>query len=183
MNKPSLIELYFVFLKTGIELLGGGFVIVPLLTKNIVNKKGWITKDDLMKYYALSQSLPGIIAVNTATFVGYNLRGKTGALISILGIITSPFIIICAIANILNQLTNLTIIEDIFYGVGIAVIILVYLAVKEMWEFSVIDFPSFVIFTGAFCASFFFNISPVWIIAGAILYGILIKIAGKWAGR
>ena len=179
MQKVSLFELYIAFLKTGLELLGGGFVIVPILTKNIIEKKNWITKDELTKYYALSQSLPGIIAINTSTFVGYQLRGKWGALISILGLITSPFIVICLIANILSTLTDLTIIQDIFYGVGLAVVILIYLAVKEMWSFSVVDFVSVVIFIGAFCASFFLNLSPVVIVIASILYGVLMKFIGE----
>ena len=183
MERVSLFKLYFAFLMTGIELLGGGFVIVPVLTKHIITKRRWITRNELAKYYALSQSLPGIIAVNTATFVGYKLRGKWGALVSILGLITSPFIVICLIANILSRLTDLSIIQDIFYGVGLAVVVLIYLGVKEMWKFSVVDFVSVVIFVGAFCGSYFFNLSPVMIVIASILYGVFMKFIGekmKW---
>ena len=179
MEKVSLIELYLAFCKTGLELLGGGFVIVPILTKNIIDKKRWVTRDELAKYYALSQSLPGIIAINTSVFVGYKLRGKRGALVSILGLITSPFIVICLIANILSQLTDLTIVQDIFYGVGIAVVILIYLAIKEMWNFSVVDFVSTVIFIGAFCGAYFLNLSPVIIVIVSILYGVFMKFIGE----
>lgn len=174
--KISLKDIYIEFFKIGVQLLGGGYVIVPLIQQNIIDKHHWITNEELTDYYALSQSIPGIIAANISTFVGYKLRGKTGALVSLLGIITSPIISILLIASIIDLLLKFSYIQSIFWGVGIAVIILVFLSIKEMWKNSVFDLPTWIIFLFAFGLSFFLKISPVLIIIASIIFGITVKL-------
>ena len=99
--KPSLYEMFVSFLKIGTLLLGGGYVIVPLLNNELVDKKGWVTKEDVIDFYALGQCVPGIIAANTTLFIGYKLRGKTGALAAFFGLILPPFLAIILFALIL----------------------------------------------------------------------------------
>ena len=173
--KISLKDIYTEFFLLGVQLLGGGYVLVPLMTKSLIDRRGWITKEELTDFYALSQSLPGIIAANISCFTGYKLRGKSGALTALLGIITSPVISIILIAEIIDKLLKISFIQSIFWGVGIAVIILVYLTVKEMWKFSLIDFLSWIIFLFAFSLSFFFNISPALIIVLSLILGVTFK--------
>lgn len=173
-KKVSLFDIYKQFLLLGIELLGGGYVIIPLIKKGIIDKLNWITQEELVDYYALSQSLPGIIAANISIFIGYKLRGKLGAALALLGIITSPIICIFIVASIVDLLLNFSIVKSLFWGVQIAVIILIYLTIKEMWPNSVKDFMSFVIFALSFIASFIFKVSPVIVIISCILWGIIV---------
>ena len=173
--KISLKDLYWEFFLLGVQLLGGGYVIVPLMQKNLIEKRNWITQEELTDFYALSQTIPGIIAANISTFVGYKLRGKTGAFLALTGIITSPIISILLIASIIDFLLKISYIQSIFWGVGIAVIILIYLTIKEMWKHSLVDIPSYILFFIAFVLSFIFKISPVYIVILGIIYGITIQ--------
>ena len=173
--KISLKDIYYEFFMLGVQLLGGGYVIVPLMRKNLIEKKQWITEEELIEFYALSQSVPGVIAANISTFTGYKLRGKTGALSALLGILTSPVITVLIIAEILDKILKFPFIQSIFWGVGIAVIILIYLTIKEMWKHSLVDIPSYILFLIAFILSFIFKISPVYIVILGIIYGIMVQ--------
>lgn len=174
--KISLKDLYIEFFLLGLQLLGGGYVIIPLMQKNLIEKRNWITQEELTDFYALSQSIPGIIAANISTFVGYKLRGKIGAVLALVGIITSPIISILLIASVVDALLKFTYIQSIFWGVGIAVIILVFLSIKEMWKSSVFDFSTWIIFLFAFGLSLFFKFSPVLIIIGSVIFGVISKL-------
>lgn len=177
--KVSLKDLYIEFLLLGVQMLGGGYVLIPLMQKNLIEKRMWITQEELTDFYALSQSIPGIIAANISTFVGYKLRGKTGALLALTGIITSPVISILLIAAIIDILLKISYIQSIFWGVGIAVIILVFLSIKEMWNHSVNDIPTWIIFLASCGLSLFLNISPVYIIIGSMIFGVIVKFIEK----
>ncbi|MBR1908721.1 chromate transporter [bacterium] len=174
--KVSIKDIYIAFFLLGIQLLGGGYVLVPLMTKSLIEKRKWITEEELADFYALSQSLPGILAANISCFTGYKLRGKCGAFAALSGIITSPVVSIILIAEVIDKLLKISFIQSIFWGVGIAVIILVYLTVKEMWKFSLTDGLSWIIFLTAFLLSFFFRVSPVHIIIFSVVIGVLIKL-------
>ena len=156
-------------------LLGGGYVILPLLQSELVEKKEWITDDDLVEYYALSQSVPGIIAANISVFTGYKLNGFIGALAAVLGVITPAFLAIILLASLLQTLVSLSIVQSIFWGVGIGVIMLLYLATKEMWNKSITDKFTCIIFITAFILSACFKISPALIIIGTIIIGIFYR--------
>ena len=156
-------------------LLGGGYVILPLLQSELVEKKEWITADDLVEYYALSQSVPGIIAANISVFTGYKLRGITGAFAAVFGVITPAFLAIILLASLLQTLVSLSVVQSIFWGVGIGVIMLLYLATKEMWSKSITDKFTCIIFITAFILSACFKISPAIIIIGTIIIGILYR--------
>ena len=139
LMKISLFKMFLVFLKIGALLLGGGYVIVPLLNSELVEKNNWITKEDVVDFYAMGQCVPGIIAVNTTLFIGYKLRGKTGALTAFFGLILPPFLAIIFLASILMKLSDNVIMNDIFWGVNIAIVILMFLTVKEVWNTSIVD--------------------------------------------
>lgn len=173
--KISLKDIYYEFFMLGVQLLGGGYVIVPLMRHTLIAQRGWINEEELIDFYALSQSLPGVIAINISIFTGYKLRGKRGAFCSLCGIITSPILSILIIASILDKLLKIHFLQAFFWGVGIAVIIMMYLTIKEMWSKSVVDFPSFILLIISFISSYFLKISPVYIIIFGIFYGIFVK--------
>ena len=174
MNK-SVFEIFKTFFKVGTLLLGGGYVILPLLEKEIVQKKHWITSDELCQYYALAQSVPGIIAANTAIFTGYKLNGQKGAIAATLGVITPAFLAIVLIATVLDEIVGLSFVQSIFWGVTIGVIMLLFLAVREMWGKSIVDKFSCGVFICAFFLSACFKVSPAVIIILAIFAGIIYK--------
>lgn len=171
----SFYSIFKTFFKIGALLLGGGYVILPLLQSELSEKREWLTSDELCEYYAISQSLPGIIAANVSIFTGYKLDGQKGALAAILGVITPAFLAIVIIAAFVEQMAGFGFVKDIFWGVGIAVIILIFLATKEMWSKSVIDQFTCVIFIGAFILSACFKVAPAIIVILAIVAGIIYR--------
>ena len=169
-------EIFWIFFKIGAVLLGGGFVILPMLLSELVEKRHWLEKDELVEYYSLSQCLPGIIAINTSIFTGYKLKGLTGAITAAAGICFCPVITIICLASILNLLTGMALIKSIFWGVGIGVIILIILTVKEIWGQSVVDNFTLMLFTMIVILSIFTELSPIILIIISILLGILHKL-------
>lgn len=173
--KPSLFEMFVSFLKIGTLLLGGGYVIVPLLNNELSYKKGWVTKEEIIDFYALGQCVPGIIAANTTLFIGYKLRGKAGALAAFFGLILPPFFAIIFLAAFLGAVAENVIMNDVFWGVNVAIIILLFLTVKEVWAKSIVDKFTFFIFV-LILALMLFGLSPsVAIVLSAVL-GIVYKV-------
>lgn len=157
-------------------LLGGGYVILPLLQAELVDRKKWISSDELCEYYALGQSVPGIIAANVSIFTGYKLCGQKGALAAVLGIVSPAFLAIVLLALILEEIVHLSFIQSIFWGVGLGVIILLFLATKEMWNKSIVDKFTCGVFLAAFIMSACFKVPPAVIIILSIISGIIYRI-------
>ena len=130
----SLFKLFLIFVKIGAILLGGGYVILPIMTNEFVEKRNLVTHDDMIDYFALSQSLPGIIAANISMFIGYKLRGKWGALAAMIGVTFVPFWCIVLLASVLGTLVNNSYVQGALWGVGVAVIALIMLTVRERWQ-------------------------------------------------
>ena len=183
MNK-SCYGIFKTFFKVGMLLLGGGYVILPLLTHELVDKKQWITSDELCEYYALSSSLPGVIAVNTAVFTGNKLLGFRGALSAIKGMVLPAFLTILLLASILSTVVGYPIVQHIFWGVGIAVIALIFMAIKEMWTKAIVDKFSVAIYIGSLILALTGKISLAIIIIGAVIFGIIYQVwEDKQKGR
>lgn len=175
MKKLSLWNLYLIFVKIGAILLGGGYVILPIVTNEFVEKRNLISHEDLIDYFALSQSLPGIIAANISMFIGYKLRGKFGAIIAMFGVITVPFLCIVLLASILGSLTENTYVNGALWGVGISVIALIMLTVREMWQKSVRDNFFYTIFAFSLAALLILKLSPIKTIILFSIIGLLYK--------
>ena len=160
------------FFKVGTLLLGGGYVILPLLTSELVEKKNWITSDELCEFYAIGASLPGIIAANTAIFTGRKLLGTKGAVAATVGMVLPAFLAIVLLATILSEIINLPTTQHIFWGVGIGVIVLLFLAVKEMWKKSVNDKFSLTVYIVCTLLALTRKVPLALIIIGALVCGI-----------
>lgn len=173
MNK-SLYNIFKLFFYVGVLLLGGGYVILPLLQVELIDKRRWIDDNELCEYYALSQSVPGIISANMAIFVGYKLRKFWGALAAIFGIILPAFVSIVILAQLMTIITHMRFVKSMFWGIGIGVLTLIFLAVKEMWPKSVVNRRTGWMFLGAFLLSAFCKVSPIFIIVVAILGAIVV---------
>ncbi len=170
--KIKLGELFLICVKIGALLLGGGYVIVPLLVNEFSKKRNWLTREEIIDFYAIGQCIPGIIAPNTIMLAGYKLRGKTGAFCALLGLIFAPFLAILTLASFIGILLQSIIMNDIFWGVNVAIIILIILTVKEVWSVSIVDKITFLLFVSAFLMCIF-GISPALIIVLAIMFGIV----------
>ncbi len=176
MNKKiSLLKLYLIFLKIGAVLLGGGYVILPILTSELCKKRNLVEENDLIDYFALSQSLPGIVAANISMFTGYKLRGKFGAAAAMLGIITVPFIIIVLLSSIFSHLAGNSYIEGVFWGIGISVTALIILTIREIWQKSNRSLFFYLIYFLALTGLIVFKLSPVDTIIIFSIAGVILK--------
>lgn len=171
----SLKELYFLFVKIGAILLGGGYVILPIILAEFTQKRNLLKHSDVIDYFALAQSLPGIIAANISMFIGYKLKGKLGAVVAMFGIITVPFLCIVLLATVLNAFIGNRIVNGAFWGIGISVIALILLTVREMWQKTERDNYFYVIFVTATAALLLMNFSPIKTIIVFTVVGILYK--------
>ncbi len=164
MKKASPFEIFKVFFIIGIQLLGGGYVIVPLMKKYIVEEHQWMKEDELIDYYAMSQCIPGIIAGNISVCAGYRAGGFIGAVAAILGLISTPFVTILILANILVNIVENPIIQNAFYGIRISVIILILITIKDLWGKSINSKFTYTLFLIILSSLLLLNISPAIII-------------------
>ncbi len=171
-----LFNLFLIFVKIGAILLGGGYVILPIMQREFCEKQKLVNQDELVNYFALSQSLPGIVAANMTMFIGYKLRGKLGAIAAMFGVIFVPFWSIVILASILASLVNNSLIQGALWGVGVAVIALILLTVREIWQKSDRDLFFHTIFLLSLIALLIFKLSPINTIIIFSAVGVLIKI-------
>ncbi|MCR4842060.1 MAG: chromate transporter [Eubacterium sp.] len=174
----ELLELYTVFFRVGIMMFGGGYAMLPLLRREMVEKKGYVTEEEILEYYAIGQCTPGIIAVNTATFIGYKQKRTVGAVVALLGLVTPAVIIICIVAGILKNFAENPIVEHAFAGIRIAVVALIVKATVDFFRTGVKGAGAFVLFSLTFIASAFFGVSPVIIVLCCGVIGVLYGIYG-----
>ncbi|WZL74132.1 chromate transporter [Clostridiaceae bacterium 35-E11] len=130
MNK--LIKMFFIFIKIGTFTLGGGYAMIPLIQEEIVKKNQWIDEEEFIDIIALSQTIPGALAINSSTYIGYRLFGFKGALLGCLGTMLPSVVIILAIAIFFTQFRDMAFIESIFKGIRPAVVALILAAVLKM---------------------------------------------------
>lgn len=175
MKKIKLLwELYHTFFSIGLFTFGGGYAMLPLLTDRVVEKKKWSTEEEILNYFAIGQCTPGIIAVNTSTFIGYKLAGILGGFIAVLGFISPSILIILLLANILNAVVGLAIVAHAFAGIRIAVTALIASSVYKLFRSNANTPVKAVMAVIAFICISFFKVSPVLITVIAAVLGILL---------
>lgn len=175
-----LIELFFTFAKIGAVTFGGGYAMFPILSRELVEKRNWITDEEITDYFAVGQCTPGVIAVNTATFVGHKMKGILGGIAATLGVVFPSLIIISLIAAVLSNFAEFEIVKNAFAGIRIAVCALILSSVIKLFKKAVIDVAGFIIFSLALIISVVFGTSPVIFVIASALTGIVIKsIGGK----
>ena len=160
-----LLELFWSFFKVGLFTFGGGYAMIPLLQAELIERKKWLTEDEIMDYYSIGQCTPGIIAVNVSTFTGYKLKGIAGALVATAGIIAPSLIIIMTLANILNIFFDNPYVVHAFTGIRVVVIALMLDVVLGMWKKNIKDKYQWLIFVLAVAVMIFLSLSPVWVVA------------------
>ena len=175
----DLVDLYITFSKIGVLTFGGGLSMLPMLKYEIVEKHGWATEEEILDYYAIGQCTPGIIAVNTATFIGYKRGGIRGGIVSTLGIISPSFLIIIIIATLLRTRMNHPLLQAALVGVRAVVSALMVRTVWLLCKKSIEDKIGIIIFVTTFVITYLFHISSFVIVALAGLAGLLLSNKSK----
>lgn len=171
----ELFDLFLTFCKIGALTFGGGYAMLPLIQREIVENKKWSTEKEILDYYAVGQCTPGVIAVNTATFIGYKLRGIIGGIVATLGVIFPSIVIILIIATFLQNFADLAIVQSAFAGIRVAVVALIITTVVKLIKSSIKDYLGVIIAIIAFVISAFIGLSPVYVVIAAALTGFISK--------
>lgn len=135
----ELLDLYWTYLKIGSVNFGGGYAMLPLLERELVNKKRWTTMDELRDYFAIGQCTPGVIALNVSTFIGQKRKGVAGAIAAAMGFLTVPIVLIIIIAAFLTNFAQLEVVQHAFAGIRVCVCVLILQAILRLWKSSVVD--------------------------------------------
>ena len=179
MNKANCFKtyasLFASFFKIGLVTFGGGLAMLPILKRDLVDSKGWLTEDEILDYFAIGQSTPGVIAVNVATFVGYKRGGLIGSIFSTSGIVFPSLIIISLIAAFVSNFNELAWVQKALKGINVAVSVLLVKAVFSFGKKTVFDLCTFLIAALSFVLMFVFKVQGVWIVIGSAFSGWLFQ--------
>lgn len=174
-NMKILGELFLTFMQVGGLTFGGGYAMLPILQREVVEKRGWATDEELTDYFAVGQCTPGIIAVNTATFVGQKQAGVLGGIVATLGIVAPSMVIISILAGFINTFAELAVVKNAFAGIRVCVCVLIFNAVCKLWKGSVKSKLALAIFAVVTVGSLFFDLSPVLFVVVAAVLGICLE--------
>ena len=166
-------QLFTAFAKVGVMTFGGGYAMIPILEREIVDRHGWATSEELMDYYAVGQCTPGVIAVNTATFIGQKLGGPLTAAAATLGVVFPSLVIITLIAGVLTNFAEIPAVKSAFAGIRVCVCVLIFNAVVKLWKGAVPDKAALVLCLLVFVLSVFLDISPIVFVVFCAAAGIL----------
>ena len=173
-----LLDMFVTCAKVGVMTFGGGYAMLPILQREVVDNKGWATEEELMDYFAIGQCTPGVIAVNTATFIGQKKKGVLGGVIATLGVVFPSLIIISLLAGVIEAFSHVAWVQHAFGGIRVCVCVLILNAVVKLYRKAVVDKPTLAIFLAVALGSFFTPLSPVVFVVLAAAAGILLKNLG-----
>ncbi len=174
----ELFELFITFAKVGVMTFGGGYAMLPILQREVCENKKWATDAEIMDYYAIGQCTPGIIAVNTATFIGNKRKGMVGGIVATLGMVFPSLVIITLIAAVINNFADLAWVQNAFAGIRVCVCVFILNAVIKLWKSAVVDVWTVIIFVLIFLGAVFLNVSPVIYVVAAAIAGIVLTTMG-----
>ena len=174
-KKTSLWTLFWTFAKMGAMTFGGGYAMLPILQREVVEGKHWASEEELMDYFAIGQCTPGIIEVNTATFIGQKQRGILGGVMSTLGLVFPSVVIISILAGLITNFSHLVWVQNAFAGIQVCVCVLIFNAVVKLLKKSVVDKRTAGIFLVVLAGGVFLDISPAWFVIAADVVGIILK--------
>ena len=167
-------ELVWAFIVIGATAFGGGYAVVPLLERELVKKRGWITMDEVLDFYTIAQITPGIIIVNIATFIGNKRKGFLGGIVATFGIVLPGVSLMLLISVFVNQFAEYALVQHAFAGIRIAICAVILDTMIRLIKGFYKNYKSVVIFAIAFILSSVFSVSPVFVILGAGIAGFLL---------
>ena len=166
-------SLFCCFFKIGLFTFGGGYAMLPLMQAELVGKHKWITDEDLLDYFSLSQCTPGVIAVNLATFVGFKINRFAGAVVATAAVVTPSLIIISAVATVLTLYMDNPTVTAVFNGVRIVVVALIANILIDLWRKGIKDKFGFIVFYVSLMLVIFANLSPALLVVSVMGYSVL----------
>ncbi len=169
------LDLFLTFARVGACTFGGGYAMLPILQREVVEKKGWATEEELADYFAIGQCTPGVIAVNTATFIGYKYKGVLGGILTTLGVVAPSVLIITLIAAFLSSFADIPVVGHALAGVSACVVAMIASSVIKLGKSSLKDAVTVGIFLVVLLLSLWLKLSPVALVVGAGVVG--------WAAR
>ena len=175
----NLFNLYFSFAKIGTFTIGGGFAMMPMMQSELIEKRKWITDEELIDYYAVGQSTPGIVAVNVATFVGYKQMGIIGGIFATLGMVSPSLVIIMILASLINSINDFPIIQKALKGINVAVAALLTSTIINFMKKTIKKFTNAIFMMISFLLVFVFKLPSFWIILFALLIGVVLTYKEK----
>ena len=170
----EFLDLAWVFIVIGATTFGGGYAVVPVLERELIKKRCWITMDEVIDYYTIAQITPGIIIVNVATFVGYKRKGILGGIIATLALVLPGISLMLIISLFIKRFAEYKIVQHAFAGIRLAVCALILDTVIKLIKGFFKNYKAMILFVIAFALSVVFSVSPVYIILGAGLAGFLL---------
>ena len=173
----KLLDIFLIFLKIGSFTFGGGYAMIPLIEEEIVQKKKWVTSEDIIDLFAVAESIPGAIAINTATFIGYKIAGKKGAIVANIGVIIPSVTIITLIASVFARFQDNHIVQAALLGIRSCVVALILLAAISVGRKAIRDSITAILALLALLSIAFLGVHPIFaIISGALIGLIIMKI-------
>ena len=172
-------ELFLTFMKIGGFTFGGGYAMIPLIQRETVEVKGWITDEDILEIIAIAESTPGPIAINSATFVGYRTAGVLGSAAATLGVVLPSFVIISLISFVLTQFQELKAVQYAFFGIRAGVLALIVKAFWTMYKKCPKGILSYIIWVFAFACSALLGVNVMIAIIASALLGIITTLVNK----
>ena len=171
----ELWELFYTFAKVGVMTFGGGYAMLPILQREVVEKKGWVTDEELTDYFAIGQCTPGVIAVNTATFTGQKRGGVLGGIVATLGLVFPSLVIISALAKVITAYAHLPWVQHAFAGIRVCVCVLIFNAVLKLVKGAMKDAWCWGIFGVILVLSLLTNLSPIVYVLAAGIAGVVLQ--------
>lgn len=173
MKNKKLIILFLTFLKIGAFTFGGGYAMIPLIQREIAEKRKWVTDDDILEIIAIAESTPGPIAINAATFVGSKVGGFAGAFLATLGVVLPSFLIIFCLSFVLKLVGGIKAVKYAFFGIRAGVLALILKALWSMYKKCKKDLPSYIVMTLAFILVAFVDVNVLYVIIGCAVFGLV----------
>lgn len=182
-DAKKLLSLFWTFFKIGAFTFGGGYAMIPLIQREMAEKKSWISEKDILDIVAISESTPGPISVNSATFVGYQVGGVMGSFLATLGVVLPSFIIILAVSFVLKQFEQIRAVKYAFWGIRAGVLALIIKGFISMYKQCPKNIFSYIIAFLAFAASAIFSFNVLIIIVSAAAVGLAATIIAERSGK
>lgn len=172
----EFLELYLAFVKIGAFTFGGGLAMMPIMQRELIEKRGWITEEELIDYFAIGQSTPGIIAVNVSTFVGYKRLGVLGGIIGTIGVVTPSWVIIMLLAGAISSVDKYPLAQKALKGINVAVAALLTSVIVKFSKKTIKNIWNALFMLLAFALIYFLKVQSVWIILAALVIGCLLTL-------
>ena len=173
-----IIQFYFAWFKIGLFTFGGGYAMLPLMQRELIEHYHWTTEEEIIDYFAIAQCTPGIIAANTAILVGYKLKGLVGGIAGALGVVSPSLLIISIIAGAISSFSELEIVQHALHGIQIAVCMLMIYSIIKLWKASIKSVIGVIVFICALLLSIFSGISTMLLVILAVFTGIVLDKVG-----